>query len=287
VLILLGLVVPGPAWAEKHTAETIERSFDVAGTPELHVRNVDGPTFITGHQAADVHVRAIKEVHKAKSEDEAKRAAGKVKVEIQQVGNRIEVGVKYPKNLFSFGTGPHTVVRLEISGPHKSNVDAQGVDGSLEATGFEGVIRLKTVDGDLLVKACQGEISAQSVDGDLRLEGVGGAVEARTIDGDLKLGGKLQSLRAKSTDGDVTIRVAPGSAMAEDWSLRTSDGSVDVSLPEAFAADLDIRTSDGHISSDFPLTVQKHSEGTLAGKLNGGGRRLTIRTSDGSVRITK
>ena len=175
-LFLLGLLLASPAWASQQVVETIDKSYTIDGTPEIDVRNVDGPITITAHQGSDVKVKAIKEVHNATSDADAKRAADKVKVEIQQVGNRIEITVDYPKNIFSFGGGPYAIVRFEISAPKKSDVDAHAVDGSIEVTGLEGRLQLKTVDGDLEVRSCLGKISAHTVDGDLLLENVGGTM---------------------------------------------------------------------------------------------------------------
>jgi DUF4097 and DUF4098 domain-containing protein YvlB len=123
------------------------------------------------------------------------------------------------------------------------------------------------------------------VDGDLRLEDVGGTIEARTTDGDLRVDGSLRSVQARTTDGDLTIHVLPGSAMDNEWSMESTDGDIRVTLPEDFAADLEIRAHDGDISTQFPVTVAKTSEGRISGQLNGGGRRLSIRTSDGDIRL--
>ena len=284
-LCLLGLLLASPAWASQQVVETIDKSFTVDGTPEIEIRNVDGPITITAHQGSDVKVKAIKEVHKAASDSDAKRAADKVKVEIQQVGNRIEITADYPKNTFSFGGGLYATVRFEISAPKKSDVDAHAVDGSIEVSGLEGRLQLETVDGDLEVRSCLGEIAAHTVDGDLRLEDVGGTIEARTTDGDLRVDGALQALQVKTTDGDLVVRVQPGSKMEREWSIESTDGDIRLTLPEKFAANLEIRVNDGEITAQFPVTVQKVSEGRLSGELNGGGHQLSIRSSDGDIRL--
>ncbi len=160
-LFLFGSLLASPAWASQQVVETIDKSFTVDGTPEIDVQNVDGPITITAHPSSDIKVRAIKEVHRAASDADAKQAADKVMVEINQVGNRIEMAAEYPRSAFSFGRGPYVIVRFEISTPRKSDVDAHAVDGSIEVVGLEGRLQLQTVDGDLGVRSCLGEISAQ------------------------------------------------------------------------------------------------------------------------------
>jgi hypothetical protein len=76
--------------------------------------------------------------------------------------------------------------------------------------------------------------------------------------------------------------------MARDWSIRTTDGSIRLQLPEGFSADLDAASGDGRISNDHPVTViGSTSEHKLSGKMNGGGNTLHLRSSDGAIRILK
>jgi hypothetical protein len=283
LLVALCIVLAGPNWAWAETVETIERNFTIDGVPDIYVRNVDGETRITAREGREVSIKAVKEVTKARSTADAEEAAARVEVRIEQVGNRIEVETRYPKELFSFG-GPNVLVHIEVQAPPRSDMDVKSVDGNLEVQGFEGDLELVTVDGDLDVTSCSGRIRAQSVDGDAELRDVSGHMEARTVDGDLEIEGILQSLQAKSTDGDITLRIDPNSVMEKDWSLRTTDGSIRVELPDGFAVDLDIEADDGNIESSHPMTLEGKTSGhRVQGQLYGGGYQLRIRTSDGSV----
>jgi hypothetical protein len=59
-------------------------------------------------------------------------------------------------------------------------------------------------------------------------------------------------------------------------------------VPDSFSADLDLRTGDGHIDLDLPVTVEgRLGSNNIRGKLNGGGKPLTIHTGDGSIRLQK
>jgi hypothetical protein len=84
----------------------------------------------------------------------------------------------------------------------------------------------------------------------------------------------------------MIIRVLPGSRMTGDWSIRSGDGNIRLSLPEGFAADLDLSTGDGRIRVDYPISIEKiKSENKLAGRLNAGGKSLRIRAGDGDITI--
>src|SRR5207237_9892046 len=72
------------------------------------------------------------------------------------------------------------------------------------------------------------------------------------------------------------------------WELHAVDGTIRLGLPDSFAADVDLHTSDGHISLDVPITVEgRLGQNNIHGKLNGGGKLLTIHTGDGAIRLQK
>jgi hypothetical protein len=286
ILGLIAFLMVTSAWAWQEEVETIDRSFTVDGVPELYLRNVDGRTRLTSHNGAEVRIQAVKTVSRARDEVEARQAAAEVRVKIEQVGNRIEVETKYPKKAWS--RGPRVLVHYEVEAPRQSNLDVKSVDGNLDVLGFEGDLLLATVDGDLTIEDCAGLIVAKSVDGDAEMRDIVGGVEARTVDGDLDIDGRLSHLEASSTDGDLTIRVDPASTMEAAWSVRTTDGSISMALPEGFSADLDVEADEGDIESDHPMTMEgKVHRDRFRGQLNAGGYTLRIRTSDGSVRLLK
>ena len=100
--------------------------------------------------------------------------------------------------------------------------------------------------------------------------------------------GNTALIDVKSTDGDVTIRLERDSAMEEDWSIRTTDGSIRLAIPEGFGANLDVRASNGDIEMEHPVTVQgKLSRNRFQGQLSGGGHLMQVRSSDGSIQILK
>ena len=75
--------------------------------------------------------------------------------------------------------------------------------------------------------------------------------------------------------------------MSSAWNIRTKDGSVNIALPADFRANVDVRTREGNIGVEPPLTLQGNVDKTRAqGTLNGGGPLLSVRTLDGSVRLT-
>ncbi len=269
--------------------DRIERAFTVKERPLIYVRNSDGRSVLRATHSSEVRVLAVKEVRNASSADDARQRAAQVEVRIEQVGNRVEVEARYPKISGFWNHGAQVLVHFDISGPVESDVEAHTSDGALDTQGFDGRLELSTSDGKLTATDCSGQITAHVSDGEMRILGAQGEVDARSSDGSMTLDGTFKSLNVKSSDGSVEIAVRPGSVMARPWSVSTSDGGIQMRLPDGFSAELDIRTSDGSIRIDHPITlaggiVSKHH---VTGKLNGGGTPLHIQASDGSVHITK
>jgi hypothetical protein len=86
----------------------------------------------------------------------------------------------------------------------------------------------------------------------------------------------------------LDIKANSGSTLADEWTMHTGDGNVNLALPGNLAADLYLHTGDGHIDVDLPMTTEgRIKENDLHGKINGGGKLMTIHTGDGSISIRK
>jgi DUF4097 and DUF4098 domain-containing protein YvlB len=152
----------------------------------------------------------------------------------------------------------------------------------------EGHINLRTGDGSIRLNGFKGTMEVQSGDGGQELEAVDGSLKARTGDGHLKAEGRFDDLQLSSGDGHIDARALAGSTVGSNWDLQTGDGAVTLQVPDSFSADLDLRTGDGHIDLDLPVTVEgRLGPNNIRGKLNGGGKPLTIHTGDGSIRLQK
>ncbi len=70
--------------------------------------------------------------------------------------------------------------------------------------------------------------------------------------------------------------------------LYTTNGSIDLKLPENFSGQLDAKTSKGRVRSDFPVPVTDKSEKQLAGKIgDGGSAKVKLRTTNGNINVKK
>jgi Toastrack DUF4097 len=307
LLVLISLVgFSLPLLAASEITDSYNKIFQVDGRPSLIIKNVDGRTRILAKEGAGIQVQVTKEVHDAKDSAEAKKAADRVEVRLEQVGNRIEIAVRYPKSfsVVLFGSRPSVLVHFEVTAPSASDITASMVDGEMETRRFNGQISISAtdgdihathlsgnaevslVDGDFTSEECTGHLSMRSIDGNMHVKDFQGSVEAKSGDGDLNLEGVFQSLNSRTTDGNMEIRARSGSTTQNNWSIHSGDGDLVVYLPNPFPANVDLKTGDGKIVTSFPIEISgRISERNVSGKMNGGGNLLAIETRDGDITI--
>ena len=89
----------------------------------------------------------------------------------------------------------------------------------------------------------------------------------------------------------IGSEIRRGAVMAGDWSVTTDDGSISVELPEGFNGEIEADPgSDGRARSDLALvnvTGGTRSEHMLRGRAGEGGHTFRLRTSDGTIRLTR
>ncbi len=178
--------------------------------------------------------------------------------------------------------------------------DVHFEDGAAErltATTSSGAVTLR----DLSVA---GAVEAKSSFGSLTVVRVvaGGGYDLDTSSGGVTLSGATGRVVIESGFGDVSITDATdvtlavhsssgqlsfaGTLGAGPHSLRTNFGDVVLKLPADTEATLDLDTNFGSLHSDLPVTLSGAADAThWQGTLGGGGPRLTVHTSSGSIRI--
>lgn len=140
------------------------------------------------------------------------------------------------------------------------------------------------------IKVPQGvAVNLRTVNGVVTVTGLRGDVRARTTNGSIKgLGIVATNVDASVTNGTVEIELAsaPSTGSIE---LESVNGAVELRLPSESKADVTARSVNGGISvNGLSLElVGEQSRRRLEGKLNGGGARVNLETTNGGVRISR
>ena len=182
---------------------------------------------------------------------------------------------------------PDIVVRTSDGDIHVDDVVAERAE-------------IRTSDGDIWVADIIAESYIQSSDGDIVLDTVTGkAFQAKTSDGNISVGEiSCPSSRFSSSDGDIIVREASGDLYATtsdgdidvallspgEIELKTSDGDIAISAPAEMSANIELRGDEVRLSRgyEFDGEIKKR---TASGLINGGGKTISARASDGTVRL--
>jgi len=127
-------------------------------------------------------------------------------------------------------------------------------------------------------------VTAGTTNGAIRAGGLDGQCELSTTNGSVHVAGRLDALEVSSGNGSVVAEAAPGSTVASDWSIRTTNSSVSLAIPPGLKANLDASTSNGHVTVDLPGDASR-SESEVRTALNGGGHQVSVRTTNGAIHV--
>ena len=223
------------------------RTYTLPKGGRLEIINVNGVIEAFPAKGSQVEVVARREV-RTRTDEEAKARLAKAEM-IEDVGpDHVRIQMKPGEPNASFG--PHGRVNI---------VYRVGVPPSLVTT-------FRTENGAVRIDNVEGRITAASTNGPIVGRGLSGTVDASTVNGGIEIG--MQALSGDSkivtVNGPATLIVAP---------------DLDAEL-DAAAVNGGVTTQDG-----LPLTTSDRTGRRVAGRLNDGGPRITVQTTNGGVRI--
>ena len=158
-----------------------------------------------------------------------------------------------------------------------------------------GSINVKALSGTVVLDSSNGALFIADVEGSVKADTSNGRVEAHDVTGELVVSTSNGSVIAENVGGrcevgtsNGNVRYVSGPAVNDDIDLRSSNGSIQMTVPELLDADLELSTSNGRVRLNMGEASMKHldhGKTHLRGTMNAGGRKLTARTSNGSITL--
>jgi len=289
-------------------AATVDKSFPVRPggtlTVDADIGSID--VRIGGDTAVQAHVTTSG----PRSDD--------VSITFSPFGDNLTIRCRYSRSWLSlFGQSPR--VRLEVTVPHRYNVDLKTSGGSISVGDLDGRVHSRTSGGGISLGAIHGTVQGHTSGGSIGIKSCSGSAELGTSGGSINVGEADGETRLRTSGGSITVErsrgrldahtsgggIHIGEAMAAvDAStsgggidaffskqprsgsrLSTSGGGVKVFLAEGLGFDVSARGNGVHC--DFDLRGGSSTRHALSGQLNGGGPTLALRTSGGSASIRR
>ncbi len=174
-----------------------------------------------------------------------------------------------------------------------AGADLKTFGGDISMGPVTGDLKASTLAGDIIVGPVSGSALADTKGGDIRIDKVGGNLDARTSGGDIRVPRVGGGVRASSAGGEIRIGLAgcDGRGMV---TIRNDGGDVTLGLPAECKADVELVVTgaddeDTAIRSDFAELGVSRRNGVqrATGTLNGGGEKIQVRTTSGTIRLRK
>lgn len=269
--LFCGLLLMGAAMNAVTVKEHFDKTVPLRSGSEVRLSNANGAVTLEAWDRPEVQIEAEKQV-KAGSDETARKLMGQIRIEVANTPSGLRIETRLPKReeggilaqLFN-GGGVSMGVSYKIHVPRQVALDVEGSNGGIAVTGTRGNAHLRTSNGGLTVR---------QVSGDMILD---------TTNGGITVARSAGSLKAETTNGAIDAELTDLSS--GDLSLESTNGGVAVRLPRDARLSVDAATSNGGVRSDFPVEGERAGRRSLKGEINGGGARLFIRTSNGSVSI--
>jgi len=305
LFVAAGLLAAFPICANAKIERVVEKTFNVQPGGLLKVETSGGDVRIETSSDATVKVVAKEEI-KASSEAEADDLLKKLTLEIEQDGNGVHALAKYEQRMpgFNWGSWPPVQVSFIVTVPEKYNVELKTSGGDIKVADLQGTVHARTSGGSVSLGKISGDVDAHTSGGNVRLaegsanvklgtsggnisvERAVGVTDLDTSGGDIKIGSVENTLRASTSGGNVSAGLV--GPLKGDCELSTSGGRVRAKVDRTAAFDLDASTSGGEVeATGLTLTIEKGGSGRsrLAGKVNGGGPVLKLRSSGGDIAV--
>ena len=187
-------------------------------------------------------------------------------------------------------TGGGKIRMSYISGSAKATTGG----GSVKINGVSKNVSAKTGGGSIEIKGSEGQVNAKTGGGSIRVGGSHGPVTVNTGGGGIDIKEAKGSISANTGGGSIRAEVLGLQEKSDQIKLSSGGGSLTLHIPEDLAGSFDVELKlrrpkkDYKIISDFPLEIHEHSsKKTASGDINGGGHGISLKTSNGDIKIKK
>ena len=296
--------------------ERVSETRKVSSDASLDLSHVSGDVRVNTGRANEIRIEAVKRVRHRDAE-EGKRLLGLLRVDINQIGSRLEIRTMYPR---TSTRSLSASVDYTITVPANAAISIKTVSGDVAVNGVRGEVRAETVSGDVdvvetpnlaLAKAVSGDVRARDIgtETSLLLSTVSGSViasalkvrtlEAGSVSGNVELTNlEVERLLAKTINGDITYDGVL--SRGGRYEFNAHSGNVRIALANPSGFELDASTFSGSIRSDFPVTLRTTardergsrsrngmSNRAVRGTFGDASAILAVRSFSGTVVITK
>ncbi|HTZ33748.1 MAG TPA: DUF4097 family beta strand repeat-containing protein [Methylomirabilota bacterium] len=276
-LVILGCAVTAAAGS----TESQEKHFTVSGRPVVTLNNiVNGRIEVKSWKNPEVVVNST-------------AVPGKVSIEAEQVGDRIEISATSLDEAAS--AQPHEVeANFQLIVPEETELQLRTQTGLILVEQVSGDMKLQSVAGDVHLKEVSGYVIVKTASGSLVCTGCTGKLDFNSISGSAQiLQSSPTSLNLMTTTGNILY---DGEFRRMGlYTMNSGRGLVEVRFSRGDSFDLKASTYRGSVDNQAPEVLQPdthtrhHSISNMAKSLwvtmGQGSARVEVSSYSGTIRI--
>ncbi|HLG57224.1 MAG TPA: DUF4097 family beta strand repeat-containing protein [Vicinamibacterales bacterium] len=226
-----------------------KRTYSLPPGGRLEILNINGVIEAFPSSGTQVEVVARREV-RASSDEAAQELLAKAQMIEEVAADHVKIELKTDPDSGPGGLRSRNQVSIayQVGLPPGLNVSLRTENGAVRLENVQGRFAVASTNGPLVGKGISGSMDATTVNGGIQME-------LTAVTGDSKV---------VTVNGPVTLALAP---------------DVNGEL-EAGAINGGVFVQDG-----FPLTASERTMRRVAGRINKGGPRIVVQTTNGGVRV--
>jgi hypothetical protein len=270
-------------------------SYPLNSNGRLWLETFNGPVEISGWDQNTVDISGTKYGPTQQAADElnvnVEHSADSVSIRVlrpserrNNMGARFVIKVPRTTLLDRITTSNGAIRTSDGSGPARlrtSNapIRVNGLNGSLDAQTSNGPVDLTDVDGDVVAHTSNGQIHGERLNGTLEATTSNSGVHAEITSPD-------RPIRVETSNGPVELTLPDG--FGRDVRVNTNNSWITLHLPGTVNAHVMARTNNSSISTDFDVRMQgEFSKNHMDATIGNGGALLDLSTSNGAIRLLK
>ena len=253
--------------------ETFDETYEISSGAVFEIRNRDGKIKIEGWDGDQVKVHAIKRT----------RSSGK----IDNVKIQVSPGTIFKVETIHLVNNPKVSVSYDIRVPFSVSVKSvMTSNGKIVLEKTHGDTEVETSNGKIVIENTVGNINASTSNGAINIRQVKGFISAETSNG---------AIEVEAVEGVVSLETSNGAINAEvpaigdnGLRVRTNNGKIELDLAPDLNADIEAKTSNSDIElDDIEVIAKEISRNRLRGRIGQGGKKISCKTSNGSIILGK
>jgi DUF4097 and DUF4098 domain-containing protein YvlB len=265
--------------ATTQASDTVDKSLQTSAS-QVDVEMFNGTIEVAAGPEGAVSA-TVKRTGAGANEAEALADAQKIAVTLGMEGDKAVLRAVYSPNPSSPDRrGASAVVTV----PARSVLVLRTSNGAIAVTGVTGTVVADTSNAGVTAAGTLEALRVKTSNGKVVVTQGGGLLTLETSNGAIDVGASDAVVDAQTSNGKITFS---GSLSAGTTRMRTSNATIDLTLPADAAFSVDAQTSNAKIATDFAITGGSASDDRLTGAAGGGGgTTIILETSNNPITIS-